>query len=139
MREDSEGMAVTVGATRRDGVVVAEVRGGIDTENCRQVRDELFACLRADAGGLVVDLDGVGFFGSLGIAVLVEVWERAGRSGIPLAVVAGRRAVARPMRLTEVDELLALCQTVDEAVAAVRDRAARPPVEPGTDFSWWGS
>ncbi|WP_433260514.1 STAS domain-containing protein [Actinosynnema sp. CS-041913] len=128
---------VKVGATERDGVVIAEVRGGIDTESCRQVRADLFACLRGSPDGLVVDLAGVEFFGSLGIAVLVEVWERAGRSGVALAVVAARRAVARPMRLTRVDDLLGLCSTVDEAVAAVRAKAAGPHTEP--DFSWWPS
>ncbi|MFD7659590.1 STAS domain-containing protein [Actinosynnema sp. NPDC059797] len=131
-------MAVRV--ARRRGVVFAEVWGEVDTDSYREVRQELFACLEDDPAALVVDLCGVGLFGSLGIAVLMEVHERAHETGVGFAVVARQRTVVDPMRVTEVDALLTLRPTVDEAVAAVLARRAEDgSVEEDHGFSWWSS
>lgn len=135
MYEDVDGPTATVKVTKRRGVVFAEVHGEIDTETYRGVREELFACLEGGPAALVVDLAGVGFFGSMGIAVLVEVRERAERLGTAFAVAAGQRTVVGPMRLTEVDGLLTLCATVEEALAVVRGGAGGPD----DGFSWWSS
>ncbi len=45
---------------------------------------------------------------------------RAARLGIPFAVVANRRAVLRPLQVSQVDSALPLHPTVADAVAAVR-------------------
>ncbi|RKT74965.1 anti-sigma B factor antagonist [Saccharothrix variisporea] len=130
MEEKRQGASITVARRRR--VVFAAVRGEIDTATCDQVRRDLLACLADAPEGLVVDLAGVTFLGSLGIAVLVEVREHAERAGVAFAVVADRAAVVRPMYVTEVDGLLGLCSSVEEAVEAVRGGARH-------GFSWWSS
>ncbi|WP_447001950.1 STAS domain-containing protein [Saccharothrix isguenensis] len=156
MDRDVDRSEVTVKVTRRRGVVFAEVDGEIDTDTYRLVRQELFACLDGGCAALVVDLTGVGFLGSMGIAVLVEVRERAEQLEVAFAVAAGQRTVVQPMRMSEVDALLGLRSTVAEAVAEVRggpqrhsgidhDRpASHAPVDGGegrvdTGFSWWSS
>ncbi|MFD1148740.1 STAS domain-containing protein [Saccharothrix hoggarensis] len=123
--------AVTVKVARRRGVAFVEVHGEIDTDTYRQVRQELFACLDGATSALVVDLAGVAFLGSMGIAVLVEVRERARELGVGFAVAAGQRTVVRPMRMSEVDRLLGLCATVAEAVAVARVDAERRPLPDG--------
>lgn len=134
---------VSVRIAKRRGVVVAEVRGEIDTDSYRHVREELFDCLEGDPKALVIDLAGVDFLASMGIAVLVDVRERADRRGVGYAVVAGHRTVVRPMRMAEVDALLTLRPTLDEALVAVRAQiepgADEPPETPDSRFSWWSS
>ncbi|XVV00670.1 STAS domain-containing protein [Actinosynnema sp. CA-248983] len=129
-RHDRDSVAVAV--TKRRGVVFAKVWGEIETDTCDQVRGELLACLADGPDGLVVDLAGVPFLGSMGIAVLVEVREHAERSAAGFAVVAGARTLVRPMRVTEVDGLLGLCATVEEALHVVEGG-------PRDSFSWWSS
>ncbi|WP_051766551.1 STAS domain-containing protein [Saccharothrix syringae] len=131
MLEDVE-ESVTVEVVEGGDAFVAAVHGDVDVDNFRRVREVLFTCLNRGAPALVVDLDDVGFFGSMGIAVLVEARQRADVLDVGFAVVAGRRAVARPIRVADMEELLGLHRTLDEALAAVRGG--------GSDgFSWWSS
>jgi anti-sigma B factor antagonist len=116
-----------------DGVAVAVVHGDVDIDNYRLVREALFSCLNGGVPGLVVDLADVGFFGSMGIAVLVEARQRADVLGVGFAVVAGRRAVARPMRIADVEGLLRVRRTLDEALTAARTS------DDAADFSWFSS
>ncbi|PSL52746.1 anti-anti-sigma factor [Saccharothrix carnea] len=130
MHGDVEQPSVTVQDVGDDGVVVAVVHGDFDVDTFRDVRQALFTCLNGRASALVVDLGEVGFFGSMGIAVLVEARQRADVVGAGFAVVAGRRTVARPIRMTEMEDLLRLHRTRDEALATVRGESG---------FSWWSS
>ena len=150
MEQDVHPPPVNVGVAvaRRRGVVFADVRGEVDTDSYRHLRQELFSCLDGGPAALVVDLRHVDFFGSLGIAVLMEVHERAYETGVGFAVVARQRTVVDPMRVTEVDVLLTLRPTVDEALAAVRARSdqvdggtpgPRDSEEQDHGFSWWSS
>lgn len=136
MHGDVDQQPVTVEDVGDDGVVIAAVHGDFDVDSFRDVREALFTCLNGRASALVVDLGDVGFFGSMGIAVLVEARQRADVVGAGFAVVAGRRTVARPIRMTDTEDLLRLHRTQDEALAAVRARSGQ---ETGTGFSWWSS
>ncbi|WP_367128477.1 STAS domain-containing protein [Saccharothrix sp. HUAS TT1] len=128
---------VTVEAVCDDGVVVAAVHGDFDVDHYREVREGLFTCLNGRASALVVDLGDVGFFGSMGIAVLVEARQRADVVGAGFAVVAARRAVARPMRVTDTEGVLRVHRTQDEALAAVREQVNGSGDR--AEFSWWSS
>ncbi|QQQ74276.1 STAS domain-containing protein [Saccharothrix sp. 6-C] len=136
MHGDGEQPPVTVEDAGDDGVVIAAVHGDLDVDSFRDVREALFTCLNGRASALVVDLGDVGFFGSMGIAVLVEARQRADVVGAGFAVVAGRRTVARPIRMTDTEDLLRLHRTQDEALAAVRSRSGRGA---DAEFSWWSS
>ncbi len=136
MHVDVDQPTVTVQDLGDDGVVVAAVHGDFDVDTFREVREGLFTCLNGRASALVVDLGDVGFFGSMGIAVLVEARQRADVVGAGFAVVAGRRTVARPIRMTDMEDVLRLHRTVEEALAAVRAQSGQ---ETDAGFSWWSS
>jgi anti-sigma B factor antagonist len=133
---DVDQPSVTVREAGDDGVVVAAVHGDFDVDTFREVREALFTCLNGRASALVVDLADVGFFGSMGIAVLVEARQRADVVGAGFAVAANRRTVARPIRLTDMEDLLRLHRTCDEALASVREGSGS---DTDTGFSWWSS
>jgi anti-anti-sigma factor len=116
--DDGEPPALQVAVTDiGEAVAVVEVRGDLDTLTAsgfaRWIREELPA--RAD---VVVDLDGVAFLASAGVAALVGLSQEAARRGVRLHLV-GRdnRAVRRPLEVLGVDTLLAL-QTDARAVVA---------------------
>ncbi|MBY8851635.1 STAS domain-containing protein [Saccharothrix longispora] len=104
----------------RRGTPLLAVSGDLDAETCRPVASEVDAVLDARPTAVVLDLRAVGFLGSAGIALLVNAHHRAGRLGVPFAVVADTRCVLRPLRMSQVDAALPLYATVDEAAAALR-------------------
>ncbi|MEV6717479.1 STAS domain-containing protein [Lentzea sp. NPDC051208] len=120
MHEEAEQPLIMVEVTTAEDVVIAVVHGDVDHDTFREIRDALFTCMAGRAAALVVDLDDVGFFGSIGIAVLLETRQRADQLGIRFAVVAGRRTVARPIRLTDTQDLLCLQRTREQALAVIR-------------------
>ncbi|XVS61988.1 STAS domain-containing protein [Actinosynnema sp. CA-299493] len=69
---------------------------------------------------LVVDLDGVEFFGSSGITTLLEARERARPAGAGFAVAASRRPVLRTLQVTDLVEVLHVRVSLPEAVDFAR-------------------
>lgn len=101
------------------GVSVVRPVGEIDMLTApalaRALRDELTAACRV----LVVDLVGVEFLGSSGLAALVEARQLAGKTATVLLAGARRPIVARGLRLSGLDQVFGWYPSVDEAVAAV--------------------
>lgn len=102
-----------------DGAVVVRVAGELDTLTTPRLRQAVAEALDDAAGAVVIlDLTKVTFLGSPGLAALVEAVSKARRRGGPLRmVVDNARQVIRPIELTGLDDVLALYETVDEALA----------------------
>ncbi|WP_329790026.1 STAS domain-containing protein [Lentzea sp. DG1S-22] len=98
------------------GVTVLAVSGEVDMVSAPTLRDALVNGL-GDGGTFVVDMTGVTFLGSAGLAVLVEAARVAQQHEAALKVVAKARAVTRPLEATGLGEVLSLHQTVEEALA----------------------
>jgi anti-anti-sigma factor len=99
------------------GVVVASVSGELDMLTAPRLRAVVTAEV-ADCAVLVIDLSGVSFLGSAGLAVLVEASHEAARRQVELRVVATGRTVRRPLEITGLDEVLTTFPTRDAAVGA---------------------
>lgn len=99
--------------TRKSDVPIVGVTGELDMDTVPEVRAAIVSALAGNASALVLDLSEVGFFGSAGLSLLLEARARVDA----LAVVATRRAVLRPIRLTSVGSLLTVVASVDEALA----------------------
>jgi anti-anti-sigma factor len=112
---------LTVGSVTQDDVVVVVVAGEVDMDTAGLMRAELTARLDLSPPALVVDLDGVAFFGSAGIALLLEAKQRTDDLGARLVVVAGRRAL-RPLAVTGVVKLLDLAETRADAIRMLNQR-----------------
>jgi anti-sigma B factor antagonist len=70
-----------------------------------------------DGGILVIDLTEVTFLGSQGLQALVDVTRAAQRRREPLRIVVDNtRPVIRPIELTRLDNVLALFDTVEDAL-----------------------
>ena len=97
---------VTVELTEFDGAARLTVTGEVDSSSATVLRAELDAVLDAGPVELVVDLDGVTFLDSAGLAVLAGAHRRASADDVRLRVLASGRAVIRPMQITGLYDLL---------------------------------
>jgi anti-sigma B factor antagonist len=102
-----------------DNAVVVRVSGELDMLTTPRLRQAVGEALdEAGSYTVIVDLTRVTFLGSPGLAALVEAVTKARRRGGPLRIVVDNaRPVIRPIEITGLDDVLALYETVDEALA----------------------
>lgn len=110
----------TVSHAEHDGVLVVTVTGEVDHGSVEVIGAELSARLDRRPAALVVDLDGVEFFGSLGVTVLLRTREHAARLGVGFAVAVSRRPVLRTLQVTDLLDVLRVRRTLREALDLVR-------------------
>ena len=104
-----------------DGVVVARLAGEIDLANAGEAREDLVAAIPNSALGLVVDLTAVSYLDSSGVHLLFDLAERLRRRQQQVRVAVPEGApVRRVLRIVEMDGVVPIFPTVDEAVADVR-------------------
>lgn len=101
-----------------DDVLVVRVTGEVDLRTAPQLQQALDETLERMTGGrVVVDLTDVPFFGSPGLAVLVEAASQADECHCKLRIVVGiNPLVRRSIEVTGLDRVLVLCVNVVEAV-----------------------
>jgi anti-sigma B factor antagonist len=101
--------------------LVVTVAGEIDLYTVDRVRAAVAAVFDQlrDGEVLVIDLTEVTFLSSQGLQALVEVTLAAQRRRDPLAIVVDHtRPVIRPIEVTGLDDVLALFNTVEDALLA---------------------
>lgn len=69
----------------------------------------------------VVDMDGVDFLSSAGLAVLVDLRQRMADQDLKWAMVAARHTVTRPLEITGLLTILPIFTDVPAALAALSD------------------
>jgi anti-sigma B factor antagonist len=99
-------------------VTVVAVGGEIDVHTAPQVDDAL-AAVAAPGSAVVADLTKVEFIDSTGLSVLVRALARARDEGGSLGVVAPTERVTKVLRLTGLDAVLSVYDTVEAAVEGV--------------------
>ncbi len=102
----------------RDDAVVVTVGGEVDVDTAPKLREWLDEAFAAGKSTVVLDLTGVEFFGSVGLAMLVEYNGRGETDGVELRTVAPARTVAAPIYLTTLDKVLKLYPDTAGALAA---------------------
>jgi anti-sigma B factor antagonist len=107
------------------GPAVVRVSGEVDMLTAPVLAEQVRALLAASDGpirrALVVDLTGVGFLGSAGLAVLADAAKIATERVITLRVVAASHAVLRPLQVAGLDAVLVI---VDDLATAVEQCAS---------------
>jgi anti-anti-sigma factor len=110
-----------------DGVLVARVTGDLDLSNLHAVHTALVDATSNAAIGLVVDLAGVEFLDSSGVETLFRLQRSLAIRQQRFAVTIPPGAtIRRALELSGAPGEMALCPTVEAAVATVR-------AEPGRD------
>ena len=95
-------------STDADGAVTVTVVGEVDTFTAPVLRASLDTQLEQQPTDLVIDLCGVQFLGSAGLAVLVETQKAARSRDVGLTLIASTRAVTRPLEVTGLIDLFTI-------------------------------
>jgi anti-sigma B factor antagonist len=112
---------ITLSTTRpAPGQVVITVGGEVDMLTSPQLRFVVLDQFEPDSGVelVVLDLDGVTFLGTSGLAVLIEVREAAHTAGVELRLACTARRVLRPLTIAGLIPLFDIHDTVERALAA---------------------
>jgi anti-anti-sigma factor len=99
-------------------VMVVRAYGDLDLATATALGAELLAAeaVVVPPAPIVLDLTGVRFMSSSGLALLVQSHQRCQELGSSLRVVADHRAVLRPIELTGLDHLLVLVPSTRTAL-----------------------
>lgn len=103
--------------SERDGVWIAYIRGEIDLSNADSTLNTLLAAVDDESAGLVVDLTELDYLDSAGVRLLFRLAARVLDSGGSLrAVVPAKAQIRRVLELANVERLLTLDETTEDAV-----------------------
>ena len=101
----------------RGGKLVVTLAGSVDLEHAPELRKTLLACVGRKMD-LVVDLTGVEYIDSSGIANLVEALQAAQQGGTAFGLVAVAGQVMRVLRLARLDKVFRIHDDLAGALAA---------------------
>ena len=102
---------ITLSTSTEDGVVTVKVVGEVDTFTAPVLRSTLDSQLEQSPRELVIDLSGVQFLGSAGLAVLVETQKSSRSREVDLRLIATTRAVTRPLEVTGLIDLFTIADS----------------------------
>jgi anti-sigma B factor antagonist len=100
-----------------DGTAVIALTGDVDLQSSPAVRQKLLGCFE-DQTKVVVDLSGVTYIDSSGVASLVEAFQMARKKGGAFALVSVSPQVMRVLSLARLDKVFTIHPTVEAAIAA---------------------
>jgi anti-sigma B factor antagonist len=111
-----------------DGQVVVVLRGELDVAEAARVAASL-AVVAASGRDVIVDLEGLEFIDSSGLAALVYARQHARRAGSDLLLAAPQQQVLRMLAITRLLDVFAVHARVDEAagIPVAIASAAGPP------------
>jgi len=98
-------------------VVTVSLTGEIDLQHSPNLRRHLMELMFAQRD-VLVDLAGVSYIDSSGIACLVEAYQAARRNGTRFVLVAVSAPVMRVLQLARLDKVFALAETAEAALAS---------------------
>jgi anti-sigma B factor antagonist len=99
------------------GHTVVEARGEVDVYTASLLRERLIDVIDAGAGSVVVDLRRVDFLDSTGLGVLVGALKRLRMSGGDLGLVCDSEKLLKIFKITALDRVFALHDTVEAATS----------------------
>jgi len=99
----------------QEALIIA-FEGEVDLEHSPKAREVLLAGVKQDKS-ILVDLSGVTYIDSSGVASLVEAFQRAKDQGSGFALVAVNPAALRVLRLARLDKVFVIHETLAEGLA----------------------
>ena len=107
-------VSVELSTREGDGHVVVVLRGELDVTEAAEVAASL-AMVAASGRDVIVDLEGLEFIDSSGLAALARARQHARRAGCDLLLAAPQRQVLRILAITRLVDVFAVHACVDEA------------------------
>ena len=111
---DTDGQITLTSRAEEGGLRIVAVAGEVDMLTSPQLRTAVLDELQS-ASVLVVDLEGITFLGTSGLAVLVELRDAARTAGVSLRLVCTTRRVLRPLTIAGLVSLFDVRDSVESA------------------------
>jgi anti-sigma B factor antagonist len=108
---------VSVTSREHGSRTIVEVAGEIDVYTAHGLREKLAELIDSDHRDLLVDLRGVGFMDSTGLGVLVGALKRVRGFGGNLQLVIDQEKVLKVFRITALDQVFVIHETLEHALA----------------------
>jgi len=100
------------------GAVIVALEGDVDLQSSPDARKVLLECVGRNMP-VLVDLSGVGYIDSSGVASLVESLQSARKAGSNLILVAVSEGALRVLELARLDKVFTICVTVEDGLSKV--------------------
>ncbi|HJO24188.1 MAG: STAS domain-containing protein [Myxococcota bacterium] len=97
------------------GALVVYFSGEVDLEHSPAARKVLLDCV-GRSSKVLVDLSGVEYIDSSGVASLVEAFQKAKKSGVEFALVSVNDSARRVLELTRLDKVFTIHDTLAEGL-----------------------
>ncbi|MGW0249682.1 STAS domain-containing protein [Nocardia goodfellowii] len=110
---------MTTAVAVHGSATVLTVAGEVDLATAPALETAIEGVLADQPRALIIDLTGVSFLASAGMAALVAAHQRAG-AATTIAVVADGPATSRQLKMTSLDQVFSLYSTLDDALAAFK-------------------
>jgi anti-sigma B factor antagonist len=108
------------------GYPVLSVKGEIDIYTAPMFKQAVVGLVSDGNTDVVIDLSEVTFMDSSGFGTLLGATRRLRPAGGGLHLAGANSTIQRMLRLTRLDTIMALYETSEAAVDAVRDKSASP-------------
>jgi len=105
---------------------VLEVGGEVDVYTAPRLRERLVELVEGGARSVIIDLSRVEFLDSTGLGVLVGALKRLRAAGGSLGLVCGQERLLKIFRITALDRVFSLFDTVEAATVAMGADADKP-------------
>ncbi|OHC82941.1 MAG: anti-anti-sigma factor [Rhodospirillales bacterium RIFCSPLOWO2_12_FULL_67_15] len=102
-----------------NGALVVALEGDVDLKTSPDARKILLDAVTRNLP-MVVDLSGVLYIDSSGVASLIEAFQKARKSGHKFVLAAVSESALRVLNLARMDKVFAICPSVAEGLAKVR-------------------
>lgn len=103
----------------QDGITVVALEGDVDLESSPEARRVILGCVEKKQP-VLVDLSGVGYIDSSGVASLVESFQTARKSNLNFALVSVSEGALRVLQLARLDKVFAIYDSLEEGKSGVK-------------------
>ncbi|MCH8131491.1 MAG: STAS domain-containing protein [Myxococcales bacterium] len=97
------------------GALIVSFEGDVDLEQSPKAREVLLECVKR-GNKILVDLSGVSYIDSSGVASLVEAFQVAKKQGKGFALVSVNAAALRVLQLARLDKVFTIHETLADAL-----------------------
>jgi anti-sigma B factor antagonist len=105
--------------TENDGTLVIAFEGDVDLKTSPEARKVLLETVARHLP-IIVDLSGVQYIDSSGVASLIEAYQKARKTGQKFALAAVSDSALRVLNLARMDKVFTICPSVADGLAKVR-------------------
>lgn len=106
-----------------DGIGAISISGELDQATAGELREPLQEAIAGGTRAVMIDMQNCGFIDSTGLGVIVEAWkslEERNGAAAGLSICCPEPEVRRLLEVTGLDQAIAIRDTREEAIAALR-------------------